>query len=435
MKERWFTLVCAVGALALFVAMFVRREGGLDPRNSIPRPTTVERRGNGYNAALVWLNAEGIRAISLRDRFDRLAEVPGLPSTGNLLIVTLPSVASFNTEEFLPLDRWIRAGNTLLALAALSDMPDWAFTSGNATAGDLNLLSGLEFETVRNRERRLQKRRPPVAGKVPSEEADSVLADFRSLATPQRATLIPNRPHPYFNHVREALALSDYSSHPWTVKVPYQGFVLALGRQRETGEGALWTRPLGEGRIVVSGFGSIFTNRALGLADNAQLLANIIAANVKEGGAVLFDDAHQGLGAAYDPQKFYKDRRLYVTVGILLALWLVWVLGSTRLRVPATRSVTPREAELVRAAGGFLARVLPTHAAARRLLEHFFRRVNQRTQQRHAEPPWELLERHPRVAATDLAQLKDWYADACAARRVPLGPLYNLILRIDRQTA
>ena len=182
MKERWFTLVCAVGALALFVAMFVRREGGLDPRNSIPRPTTVERRGNGYNAALVWLNAEGIRAISLRDRFDRLAGVPGLPRTGNLLIVTLPSVASFNTEEFLPLDRWIRAGNTLLALAALSDMPDWAFTSGNATAGDLNLLSGLEFETVRNRERRLQKHRPPIAGKVPSEAAESVLEDFRSLA-------------------------------------------------------------------------------------------------------------------------------------------------------------------------------------------------------------------------------------------------------------
>ena len=51
---------------------------------------------------------------------------------------------------------------------------------------------------------------------------------------------------------------------------------------------------------------------------------------------MLFDDVHQGLGAAYDPAKFYKDRRLYMTVGILLALWLVWVLGSTRLRVPAT---------------------------------------------------------------------------------------------------
>ena len=51
MKERLFTLLCAVGALLLFVLMFVRREGGLDPRNETPRPTTAERRGNGYNAA------------------------------------------------------------------------------------------------------------------------------------------------------------------------------------------------------------------------------------------------------------------------------------------------------------------------------------------------------------------------------------------------
>ena len=50
------------------------------------------------------------------------------------------------------------------------------------------------------------------------------------------------------------------------MKVPYEGFVLALAHEQQSGEGALWTRPLGKGRIIVSGFGSLFTNRALGLA-------------------------------------------------------------------------------------------------------------------------------------------------------------------------
>src|SRR5690349_8105549 len=130
MRERLITFVCAVGVLFLFMAMFIKREGALNARNEVPRPTTVERRGNGYHAAISWLDTEGIRGISLRDRFDTLAQRKDLPSSGNLLIVTLPAANGFNTWEFIPLDRWIRAGNTLLIVAALSDNPDWGFTQG-----------------------------------------------------------------------------------------------------------------------------------------------------------------------------------------------------------------------------------------------------------------------------------------------------------------
>jgi hypothetical protein len=438
MKERAFTLACSLGALLLFVGMFLRREGGLDPRNDIPRPITSERRGNGYDAAMAWLEGEKLRVISLRERFDHLSDVKGLASTGNLLIVTLPAAAPFNTEEFVPLDRWVRAGNTLLVVAALADMPDWAFSSAGIAIGDLNLLTGLEFETVRAREERLRRRR--AGGRRDSSEQAAAVPELRAFAEPERDVLVPNRPHAYFNDVSQVVALSDYSSQAWAVKVPYQGFVLSLARQKQTGEGVFWIRPLGDGRIVVSGFGSIFTNRALGLGDNAQLLANIIGANVKAGGAVLFDDAHQGVGAGYDPQKFYQDKRLYITVGVLTALWLIWVVGSTRLRVRVARETVPQEIELVRAAGGFFARVLPAHAAARSLLENFFHRVNERAQRRDvspqgASPPWEMLERHPRVVRADLEQLKAWHAEALAARRVPLGRLYNLILRIDESIA
>jgi uncharacterized protein DUF4350 len=424
MKERLITFVCALGALVLFALMFLKREDTFG--NDVRSPISSERRGAGYHAAMTWLDDEGVRTLSLRERYETLARREDLAPTGNLLIVTLPARMDFKTAEFLPLDRWVRSGNTLLVMAALSDNPDWAAELSGLTWGDLSLLTGLEFESVQARVRRLARR----AGKpVPevSESADE--KSFKAFGEPERNVLVPNRPHAYFENVHRVIALSDYSRQPWTVKVPYEGFVLALAHDESSGEGTFWTRPLGNGRIIVSGFGSLFTNRAIGLGDNAQLLANIVGANVGEKGTVLFDDAHQGVGATYDPDKFFKDRRLYVTAAILAALWLIWVLGSTKLRLPATREPVPREAELIRAAGGFLSRALPSSAGARRLIENFFERGSR------TGVDWDLLRRNPRIAPADLDRLRRWYEASRAGKRVPMRSLHNLLLRLDRQMA
>jgi hypothetical protein len=420
-RERLITLVCALGSLLLFTALFVRGEG-LDSRR-VALPTTVERHGNGLLGAMSWLEAEGIRTVSLRERFDTLAKRPDLRRAGNLLIMTVPVATPFRMQEARALDRWIRAGNTLLVLAALSDTPDWG-RGGLSVHNDLQLLTGLDFETVR----------PPVRS---PDAAARMIEASRELARPQRGTLLPNRAHPYLRGVQEVVAWSDYAPQAWTVRVPRDGFVLSLAHQRESGEGVLWMRPAGSGSIIVSGFGSLFSNRALGLADNARLLANIVAARVQAGGAVLFDDEHQGLAAAYDPAKFYADPRLYGTIGVLAAVWLIWVLGGTRLHLPATRLPAPREAELVRATGGFLARVLRPATAARRMFEQFFRRLSARTRRgaQRDSLPWEWLEHHPRLRRADVQQLKDWYAQACSDRRVPLTRLHNLIVRTERQLA
>jgi hypothetical protein len=326
----------------------------------------------------------------------------------------------------------------------LSDSPDWAFPLGGLASSDLNLLTGLEVETARLRDSPPASPVPSKTNKPPARSTPAarsrhgneaiVTHALKAFAQPLRGALIPNRPQAYLTGVHQAVALSDYPTQPWTVKVPYDGFVLSLAHQRETGEEVLWTRSLGNGNIIVSAFGSVFTNRALGLADNGRLLANIVGLTVGPRGAVLFDDVHQGLGAAYDPEKFYRDHRLYATIGVLAALWLIWVLGSTRLRVREWHISAPRETELVRATGGFLARVLRPGAGARRMFEHFFRRVNERTPSGRDRNsiPWELLERHPRLARADLDQLKSWYTDACASRRVPLTRLHNLILKVDR---
>jgi hypothetical protein len=411
-KERLITFTCALGALALFFTMFIHSDSHGFGGAEVPRPTTEQRGVNGYQAAMQWLEHEHIRTISLRERYDRLPK-KNLPATGNLLIVTLPATAVFKTEEFRPLDHWVREGNTLLVLAALSDMPDWSFSFGGMTPGDLNLLTGLEFESSRKRDLRAKK------------NTDAVINNTVVLPVhypeARQEVLVPNREHAYFNGVSRVVGLTDYESLAWTVKVPYEGFVLALARERETGEGLFWTRPLGNGRIVVSGLGTIFTNRALGLADNARLLSNIVATNLGPHGAVLFDDVHQGLGANYDPVKFYRDPRLHMTIAIAAVFWLSWVLGGTRLRLPVSRTPVPREAELVRATGGFLARVLTPAAAARRMFDHFLQRR-----------PWELLERQPRIAAADLAQLKTWFSQL-GTERVPLVRLHNLMVKINRQ--
>jgi hypothetical protein len=427
MKERLMTLVCALGALILFAAMFVHNDRGANGRGDVPRPTSAERRASGYHGAMAWLDEEHIRTMSFRERFQRLALHPGGLATGNLLIVTLPASTAFKSEEFRALESWVRAGNTLLVLAALSDNPDWAFVLARPASGDLGLLTGLEFERVQGRERR--------PGKHGADDVGArIAATARAFAQPQRSTLVPNGPYAYFEGVRAAAALSDYPGQAWAVKIPYDGFALSLASERETGAGVLWTRPLGNGRIIVSAFGSLFTNRALGLADNGRLLANLVGATLGPGGTVLFDDMHQGLGAAYDPAKFYADARLYQTVGIVAALWLCWVLGATKLHLPVTRAPVPREAELVKATGGFLARVLTTDAGARGLFGQFFRRIAERLPPGRAKgnPPWELLDGQPGITSTELRQLRGWYADACATRRVPLGRLHNLILKINR---
>ena len=437
MRERLITLACALGALLLFVTLFLRGGAAGEPEGTVP--TSAERGDNGLAGASTWLTAAHVPTRAVRERFDRFFKRPELAHAGNLLIVTLPVATPFSARELRALDAWLRAGNTLLVLAAIADKPDWA--AGRDFHSDLIDLTGLSYQTVRAPA--LAAAPAPAAAEASGELAAAVAAAHRRLVQPERTTLIPNRDHAFLTGVRQAVAWSDYPwrALPWeasTVILPRFGFVLSLAHQRETGEGVLWVRPRGAGAVIVSGFASLFSNRALGLADNARLLANLVGASLRGDGAVLFDDQHQGLSDNYDPARFYRDPRLYLTIGVLTALWLAWVLGGTRLRLPLRHTPAPREAQLVRATGAFLARALSTAAAARRMFEHFFRRLRARVP-RSGEPagppPWELLEHHPRIARADLRQLQDWYADAHSAGRVPLGRLHNLMVRIERQLA
>ena len=262
---------------------------------------------------------------------------------------------------------------------------------------------------------------------VPSElEADS------AFDSPESIVLTATGPHPLLSEVRELRLDTDYAGRDWSLRMPYDGFVLTLARTTQ-GEGALFEQRLGDGHILLSAGGSLFTNRALGEADNARLFANIVSTRLARNGAVLFDDLRQGLSASYNPARFYRDPRLYKTLFILVGLWLVWVVGSTRLRLPVSAPHDPSEADLVRQAGALVARTVAAHHTALRLFDGFFARVARavRGATGTANPDrgelWHWLERHAAVLPQELDQLKVWYAEAHAERKVPLVPLQNLL--------
>jgi hypothetical protein len=320
---------------------------------------------------------------------------------------------------------------------------------------EIESLTGLEFESAEDREQRLDL--TPLAQQVreadelearreageAGEEEDVEAGDGEpatdqqsALAEPADIALIATGPHALLHDVLSLQLDTDYAADEFSLRIPYNNFVLTLARTAQ-GEGALFEQRLGAGSILVSAGGSLFTNRALGSADNAQLFANIVSVRVATDGVVLFDDLRQGLSASYDPARFYRDPRLYKTVLILLGLWLVWVVGSTRLRAPAMVGHDPSEADLVRHAGGLISRTVATHHTALRLFDHFFTRVARAVRaatgavQAEGGPErgelWQWLERHAAILPQELDQLKTWYAAANSERKVPLVALQNLL--------
>ena len=142
-------------------------------------------------------------------------------------------------------------------------------------------------------------------------------------------------PHVLLAGVHTLALETDYDAQRWSLRMPYDNFVLTLARSAGRRRRAVRAAPRRRPACCSRPGGTLFTNRALGDDDNARLMSNIVSVGVARDGVVLFDDLRQGLSASYDPARFYSDARLLKTMFILLGLWLVWVVGSTRLRAPA----------------------------------------------------------------------------------------------------
>ena len=302
MKERLITLGLALAALLCFYALFFPKP---IPRAAQSLPLSTEAGPDGYLAAWRWLAAAQVPLGSLRYRYPRLgdAALSGV-SEGNVLIMTLPQRLPFQSAEWKSLDEWVGRGNTLVVLAGLDDTPRWMEPRADPQLA-LQRISHIRFT---------------------AEKAEDDWG-LRDLLEPRRIEFVPRGEHPLLNGVQSMYAVSDLPAGRWRAHSTDNSMPLAIARRSDANQSVLWLKAAGRGQIIVCAFATPFSNRAIGQADNAQLLSNIVAWTRAPSGSVIFDDAHQGLVDFYDASAFFGDPRLHRTLLWLLLLWLVFVLN------------------------------------------------------------------------------------------------------------
>jgi hypothetical protein len=93
----------------------------------------------------------------------------------------------------------------------------------------------------------------------------------------------------------------------------------------------------------------------------------------------------------------------------------------------------------VRSTGGLIARSVAPWQQALRLFDQFFAGVARAARGAHGlRAPergelWTWLERHAAILPQELDQLKTWYAEAHAMRKLPLVPLQNLLDNLEQR--
>jgi Domain of unknown function (DUF4350) len=406
MRERLLVLAFAAGALALFYALFFPKPAAAP--QTIVLPLSSESGPEGYLAVWRWLGERHVPEVSLRYRYDRL---PGLlqHATGNLLIANLPQQVPARSAELARLASWVRQGNTLLLMAALEDTPLWGATYDPLLTERLERMTGLRFSRLELKQRDLK----------------SAVAD--------RLDLVSRGVHPLLADVRHVTAVSPFPARRWQA-TPQSGLVpLELVTRADSGDPVFWLERAGAGQILIMSVGSAFSNTAVGLTDNAQLLSNLIAWSIGPGGAVIFDDAHQGQTAFYDGKAFFADPRLHATLGWIVLLWLAFVVGPVPLRALRHAWHPPDETAYVEASARYFAAVVPASDAAQRLIEEFLAGLRARLKLADSASLWEWLAAQASVSEAERRALHTCYASACAGERVDLVKLQNLLAELRRK--
>ena len=419
MRDRLVTLLGALLALAIVYALFFQRPG----ERPVTKPLSTEAGRNGYLALWNWLEREHVRVVSLRNRYATLRDDESLRKGGNVLIVTMPFRTPLRQSEIAPLQSWLLDGNTVLLLAALDDSPEWLQLADQiGFRADLSALTGLRFTAPRE-----ETAAASPGGRPPSPVAQMARPP---IAARTALELKPAFDHPLLAGVGALHAYSDDPSELWSLRPDASRLVLRLATESSSGNDALWERPYGSGKIIVAASGSLLANRNIGEGGARELVRNILRYRLGAGGAVIFDDMHQGLSSLYDAAALLRDARLRYTVWFVLAAWLVYVLGTSNRFAPprAPRSV-PKQGDFVAAAGGFMARRLDRSAAGRLLLDEWLDEVRRARGLPRGTPLWPELEATPTLARGVYEELHAYDRTLAGGGAVDLVQLHNTLLK------
>jgi hypothetical protein len=414
-KQRLLTLALGLGALLLFYQLFLPKPPPEFARPS--EPLSTDSGPDGELAMWRWLNSQGIPVSSLRLRYDQLASAVN-GATGNVLLTVMPHQLPLRNDEWSPLTKWIASGNTLLVLAALDDTPRWSLGRGPGFILELQRLTRVAFSVT------------------PENPARNDAGDLRQMLKSPDIRLEPRGAHALLADVRSVHASSDLAASRWQGTPQGHDMPFELMQRADDDAPAMWLAHHGAGQMIVLMVASAFSNREIDQADNARLLANVIAWSRAPQGRVIFDDAHQGSTDYYDARAFFADPRLHRTLWWLVALWLAFVLGPLPLRSAFSSWRPVDETLLIEASGRFYSNAVTRVDAARRLLENFFNRLRRRLNlPENGAPLWEWIDSQAAVSSEQRALLQSLFAKVYAQERVDLAKLQNLLTDIQGRLA
>jgi hypothetical protein len=426
-KERLVTLGLAIAALFLCYALFLPKPPPEDL--APPRPLSTDAGAAGYLAAWRWLKADHIPVMALHDRFDHLSSADADGATGNVLLTTLPHKLPVRPKEAPQLDAWIERGNTLVVAAALDDTPRWALEGDARLVKDVGRLTRLKLETVDTKDQQDRNDQKDQKDRI-ATTARTLRSAFKALSELRIVDIEPRGAHPLLQGIHALRVVSDLPASLWRATPMDSAGVLQVAQVN--GAAAIWVRRQGKGQVIVLGVAGLFSNQNIGSADNAALLANIVGWSLKPGGAVIFDDAHQGAVDYYDAKAFYADPRLHRTLAWLVLLWFVFVLGLQRLSMHASDRQAADITAFVGKSGEFFASTLTPAAAGGRLLANFFNSIHRRLGTREdGSATWEWLASQAAISHADVVALQELQTRIHKGGRVNLSRLQNLLSQLQ----
>ncbi len=399
MNDRLVTLAGALLSLAIVYVLFF--QGGTQPPPS--RPTSLETGPNGYLGLQQWLQQAGATTVSWQERFQGLEETHGT-GPGHVMLTTLPHQTRARDIEIRHLKSWIRAGNTLVVMAALDDTPDWTLSVRLNPISELLRLTGIQFEA-------------PLA-----------VADVGGISGPEILQLAPMGEHPLMSGVDTLELVTDARTSLWEpAHDSEQPLMLRLAMYPEAGMDAIWQTREGAGQIIIVGSASLFTNRKIAAADNHQFAANIAKFHLAPDGVWLFDDMHQGVSKLYDPGAFFADSRLKLTLAFLIGCWFIYLIGSSgRLAPPMADHSAPIQGDFVDAIGGLMARKLSNSDAGLMMFHSWFKALAKRGGDAGlAHDPWEHLQAIPMLSNKTIKSLRQRYDRLQRRQKVNLRRLHD----------